>query len=1058
MQTVKQASSKFSRALMLALLLVANLLPILQLGNRVKADEIDSSKYSLTTRFLINNNTVKNGSEYGEGKFYFEPAFTFTNDAVLKNGDTLNYTVPSTFALEASPVTNLTGSDGTVVGTLTVNPTTNVATITITNEDYFKAHPDDKTIKALFTATWAPSVPRNVEQTFTVPGLGEYKLTRVVPDNDPTGYTKWGGQDKNDPTLVNWRVRVNRYASEDVTNAVIKDTIPANQTLVGNVTGYYFDSWSVTGKITGQKSFNQSIVTEKTDNSFTVTPDGQGLKGRGIYLIYQTKITGPVDLVEKKVYNSGVVTSAEGDHPFDGFAALTVTDGLGGATSEVEASLAVTKKLEGRSLQADEFSFELFDPTSNRVLQTKKNQADGTVKFDNLKFTNVGTYTYKIRELASNLPAVQNDANSEITATVNVTEENGEKKVATIYDRPSFTNTYTPSPVDVTLAAKKIFLGSKLLEKGQFTFELLNQADSSVLAETTNEADGSIVFPKLSFKKAGDYYYQIREKSLTNTLGITYDQTVIPVHVKVTDDNQGNLSTQVDYGQTPNFTNSYKPLDGSLQFKAKASLEGRDLKAGEFSFQVKDENGKVVDTISNDANGQLNFKSLNFSEAEVGKHTYTISQVKGSDPTITYDEKEVKVTVDVKDNNGQIVATPTYETEAEFKNTYKPSPTSVQLKTQTKLTGRDLKENEFQVVLKDSQGNTLQEKPNAADGQVNFDQLTFDKPGTYTYSLLQKSATIPGVTLDSKEVQVTVTVTDKDGKLEAQVSYDGQDATSFDNRYEPAATTADLKAQVKLTGRELKEGEFTFKVVDEAGNELTAKNKADGSLDFTPPAFTKPGTYTYTVSQVKGSEPGMTYDESNQKITVTVTDDGQGQLKNTVSAAPSFSNHFAEPNAATLHAKVNLNGRELKEGEFTFKAVDQDGNEIFAKNKADGSLTFVTPAFTKPGTYTYTLSQVKGDDPGVTYDGSSQKITVTVIDNGQGQLVVEVLGTAPSFNNSYKEPNVPNQDDSDPSNRPTSQGRKTVLPRTGQAMSSFLVLLGLSLLGLALVFTKWKKA
>ena len=163
--------------------------------------QVQPSQYEMTTNFTINTHPVQKNGKYGEGKFYIAPTYKIPNKVTLKNGDTLTYTVPNVFQVEATGLTEVSAG-GEVVGNVVVDPATNTATLTITNEAYFAKLNEEKTLTMSFTAVWADSVPKNVVQNFTMPGAGDYALTRIVVDEDPTGYTKWGVQNKDNPELI----------------------------------------------------------------------------------------------------------------------------------------------------------------------------------------------------------------------------------------------------------------------------------------------------------------------------------------------------------------------------------------------------------------------------------------------------------------------------------------------------------------------------------------------------------------------------------------------------------------------------------------------------------------------------------------------------------------------------------------------------------------------------------------------------------------------------------------------------------------------------------------
>ena len=612
--------------------------------------QVQPAQYELTTGFTINTNPVKNDAKYGEGKFYIAPSYKIPNSVTLKNGDTIVYTVPSTFKVEQTGPTNITAG-GEVVGTLVTDPATNTATITITNEAYYAKLNEDKTIAVQFTAVWADSVPKNVPQTFEMPGAGTYTLTRIVVDEDPTGYTKWGVQNKDNPELVDWRIRINRYAKPGVTNAVIKDTIPEGQEFVGPMTGYYFSDWENGTRV---DSFDGTTITNEDDNHFTVIPNkGGSLDGRGLFLIYQTRVTEPVDPVTKRVKNHVNFSSDTDKQDFDGFAPLTTTDGIGTGARSDEVIFQVNKKLEGRALKAEEFEFELVNSADNSVVAKAKNDENGLVKFKKVKFKNAGDFTYKIREVKGTLAGVTYDQNP-ITATVKVVNNAGAKTATVTYDREAFTNTYKAAAASLVVKASKT-LNGRTLAADQFTFELVDQ-NGKVVGTAKNKADGTVEFPAVSFDAAGDYKFKIREKN-EGAAGYTYDSTEFDVAVAVTDNGKGQLEATATYAKEAAFSNTFKPEAASLVVNATTVLkkgeENQPIKEGQFTVELVDKDGNVV-AVKNDKDGNVVFPALTFDAP--GTYTYTLRELKGNDAGIVYDEKTYPVTVEVTEGvQGQLI-------------------------------------------------------------------------------------------------------------------------------------------------------------------------------------------------------------------------------------------------------------------------------------------------------------------------------------------------------------------------------------------------------------------
>ena len=840
--------------------------------------QVQPSQYEMTTNFTINTHPVQKNGKYGEGKFYIAPTYKIPNKVTLKNGDTLTYTVPNVFQVEATGLTEVSAG-GEVVGNVVVDPATNTATLTITNEAYFAKLNEEKTLTMSFTAVWADSVPKNVVQNFTMPGAGDYALTRIVVDEDPTGYTKWGVQNKDNPELIDWRIRVNRYAKAGVTNAVIKDAIPEGQEFVGDMTGYYFTDWENGTRV---DSFAGTTITNEDDNNFTVIPNkGGSLDGRGLYLIYQTRITEPVDPVTKRATNHVSFTSDTDKQEFDGFAPLKTTDGVGtGARSDVVV-FQVNKKLEGRQLKAQEFDFQLVNAADNSVVATAKNDENGLVKFKKVKFKTEGEFTYKIREVKGDLPGVTYDEN-DITATVKVTDKAGAKTAQVTYDRQAFTNTYKAAATSLVVKASKKLAGATLAAD-QFTFELVDKATGQVVGTAKNKADGSVEFPAVNYDAVGNHTYTIREKN-EGAAGYTYDAKEVEVTVDVTDNGQGQLVANATYSSEEGFTNTYKAAASSLVVKASKKLAGATLAADQFTFELVDKaTGQVVGTAKNKADGSVEFPALNYDAA--GNYTYTIREVNDQKPGYTYDDKTLEVTVAVTDNGqGQLEAKATYASEEGFANTYKAAAASVVVKASKKLAGATLAADQFTFELVDQNGKVVGTAKNKADGSVEFPALSFDAAGDYSFKIREKNEGAAGYTYDASEFDLAVAVTDNgQGQLEAKASY--AKPAEFSNSYKAGAASlvVDAKTVIQKGPKEVdvpvKKDQFTLELVDKDGKVLHAlKNDENGKVVFPALTFDAAGEYTYTLRQVKGSEPGMTYDDKTYTVKVTVTDNGQGQL------------------------------------------------------------------------------------------------------------------------------------------------------------------------------------
>ena len=679
----------------------------------------------------------------------------------------------------------------------------------------------------------------------------------------------------------------------------------------------------------------------------------------------------------------------------------------------VEAS----KVLEGRKLKASEFEFELVkvkaDGSLGKVIATAKNGTDGKVEFPAVELTGEGTRSYRIREVKGDAGGVTYDGKSYgLTVDAHMSEGDDAKLDCTVsYDggsAPTFTNKYRAKGGFKAQATKR--LDGRELKAGEFAFELVD-ADGKVVATAKNGADGKVSFPEVTLDAAGAYGYRIREAK-GDKPGVSYDENEYGLTVAATDNGDGTLRCEVSYdgGSAPTLTNKYEAR-GSFGAQATKVLEGRELKAGEFSFELVDKDGKVVATAENGADGKVEFPEVELTAA--GTYSYSIREAKGDKPGVAYDGNEYGLTVAATDNGDGTLRcdvsydggeAPTFTNRYEAKGSFKAEATKV-------LDGRELKDKEFSFELVDADGKVVATAKNGADGKVEFPEVKLDAAGTYAYSIREKAGSAPGVTYDSQKHGLTVKATDNgDGTLRCEVSYDGGSAPTLTNKYE-ARGSFGAQATKVLEGRELKAGEFSFELVDKDGKvAATAENKADGSISFPEVELTAAGTYSYSIREKAGSVPGVSYDSKGRGLTVKTTDNGDGTLSCDVSydggSAPTFTNRYEAKGSFRAEAAKVLDGRDLKDKEFSFELVDKDGKVVAtAENGADGKVEFPEVELTAAGTYSYSIREAKGDKPGVAYDGNEYGLTVAATDNGDGTLRCDVSydgGEAPTFTNRYE--------------------------------------------------------
>ena len=717
------------------------------------------------------------------------------------------------------------------------------------------------------------------------------------------------------------------------------------------------------------------------------------------------------------------------------------------------------------ALKGGEFAFDLYegDLTAEQLkgkqpIRSAKNGEDGTVTFPAINYTKAGEYKYTIVEKKGDLSHVTFD-DAVHHAAVKVMDKAGKLDAAVAYDgdkadAPTFTNTYTAKG-SVELTATKIvavapgFTHDTKLKGGEYTFEL-KDADGKVLGTTTNKADGTVKFTrKFTLSNLGgaaskDFTYTIAEKPGTEP-GMVYDTHALIYKVTVADDGTGSLTAtpQVTSGDKT-FTNTYHPKETSVTLKATKRFTGGELAGGDFTFQLLDKDGNVIQTVQNDKDGKVAFQAISYDTP--GDHDYTIKEVAGNDPTVVYDTKDVKVHIKVSDEKGELKATATYDGEADVPTFTNSKPTTDVTVEATKiLTGKDLTADAFTFGLYDQAGNEVAKGTNDRGGKVELAVKNLNL-GEYDYTLKEEKAgqTVDGVAYDAKEVKVHVKVEQNQGdnnKTKVTVTYDGAaTAPTFNNTY-------DAKGSVILTATKTikvadgfdhttkpADGEFTFDLKDAAGNVLdTAKNDANGKVSFTREfqlsdldgAASK--DFTYTIVEQPGAEPGMVYDSHPLTYTVTVTDGGNGALNakaivTSASGSDTFTNTY-QPAATGLalgaqksYVKKDDNTPIVpKCGEFTFDVYE--GNLTAeqlagakpvrtATNGADGSVNFDAFSYAKPGTHEYTIVERKGDLPYVTYDAAVHHAVVTVADNaGTLQASVAYDGTnvtKPSFTNTYE--------------------------------------------------------
>ncbi len=684
--------------------------------------------------------------------------------------------------------------------------------------------------------------------------------------------------------------------------------------------------------------------------------------------------------------------------------------------SPTKESLGGSKIFEGKVLTAGEFGFNLYlsdaSWTKGALIENVSNNANGVFAFSEIEYVDAGTYYYLISESHGGQVIngiTYDDSVYRVKVTVSDDGRGSLVSVVNIYnsenvpvEAPVFTNTYLPSGTTADISGEKVLVGRPLRD-GEFSF-ILKDADGNTIETVKNDALGNFSFTELDFDTTGTFVYTVNEVKGT-VGGIRYDETVYTVTVIVSDDGLGSLVADVNGAENIIFTNTYAATSTEATIRGRKVLDGRLLKAGEFSFNLIDSNGQIIDVVKNEANGDFAFDAITFTAP--GEYTYVIYEVSGFLGGVEYDDTVYTLTITVTDDGEGTLTANIPPLSVEFNNKYSANSTTVQFSGSKKLNGRPLALGEFGFALVDADGNTIETVYNLSNGGFAFAPITYTSVGTYTYEVVELAGNAGGVTYDSTAYTIKVVVTDNgEGKLVASV--EGADAIVFTNSYKAESTDAEFGGNKVLDGRVLLDGEFSFVLKDASGNELeTVKNKADGKFVFSPITYTEAGTYVYTVSEVSGNAGGVSYDTHVYTVTVTVTDDMNGKLTASVSGDTGivFRNTYSADSAtASLAGTKTIDGRALVAGEFSFVLKDESGKELeTVKNEADGTFRFSTITYNKAGTYNYTVSEVKGELGGVSYDGTVYAVKVVVTDNGEGKLIASVEGAqAIKFANKYK--------------------------------------------------------
>ena len=747
--------------------------------------------------------------------------------------------------------------------------------------------------------------------------------------------------------------------------------------------------------------------------------------------------------------------------------------------------LKLSKSLSGRPMTEGQFTFTVTpaDEASANALGLLPGAnnfkspatAEATVGLIDIlaghevKFTQADagkTFTYTVAEKNDGKPgytyddavrtvtiAVADDGAGTLTATTTVSggpegthttvHKSGENKVESAlvpFHNSYSATTNTPGGTAAQVVATKTLTGRPMAD-GEFWFGIAYQGELVGYENLKPNIGGHVSFDALHYdtemlanlEAAGLAHRTDKDGKLAWTINYTAYEDLFGLpngvsattwsfgfKVIVVDNGDGTLTATVDYGGVePLFENVYgaeavdAAIIGTKKLQAAEGLAPADI-AGKFTFTVTaDEAGAPMPertTATNDAAGNVDFGKIHFTLEDLNR--------------------ALGVTDDATD---KAEADEADEAEAD--------------EAETEEADADA----------DANADEPSDESEPADPAA-------PRSHTFTYTVAE-SGSAPGVTNDTNATRkVSYTVTD-DGAGHLIVKRDGGDgaAFTFTNTYGVAPTDSSVTDQVKtvkrLTGRDLAAGEFTFELLEDGVTVASGTNDANGNVTLSPIRYEAPGTHTYTLREAcpnaLGLYKGVTYDGTTYTVVTTVSDNGDGtltathKLEGTTESAGFTNKYHAMPTQVSIGAIKVLEGRELKKDEFSFKLVGE-GIESAVTNDADGKINFDKFEYSEPGTYVYTISEVKGDEAGITYDKSVFTETVNVVDDGEGNLKASVTYTKGDksvegivFNNTYKKPEtpVPTPDPGTP--KTVTNIVKTVkgfLPTTGDQQAAALLM------------------
>lgn len=623
--------------------------------------------------------------------------------------------------------------------------------------------------------------------------------------------------------------------------------------------------------------------------------------------------------------------------------------------------------------------------------------------------------------------------------TQTTSAENLTGVITTTASVANLVNVYEAEPVspDMGLILSKNLSGRDWLQGETFNFTLVRYSPEDVSGTTVKSVSATeqnknvnIDLSSESYSVPGRYRYLLTENAVSAENGITYDTVERQFAVNVADVNMDgkleitsveNIMNTVVTGSAANgytvtatrFNNSYEAIKGAtvtLDVQKLMDAAGGTHTLHGFKFGLYDESGNVIESSVTDASGKATFTIVYAPDVAGETFHYELKEIDNGIHGITYDTTVYDVTVEIIDNyDGTTKASvdisldgAEYTDTVKFTNRYTPESGKLWLDAVKTLTGRELNEGEFQFQLLDENRQVLQTKSNAEDGTVVFDEITVDAAKDYVFYIVEVDDGKNGISYSKEEYKVVSTVV-QDGAsyVEYSTVYYDKDGNSvggadFLNEYKAAPAYYTITATKHLEGRELRDSDdFMFELRDENSILQTVENTGE-KIEFAPIEFNKAGIYEYRVSEKSGNVSGVTYDESEYKVVITVTDDGLGQLhadmavitkERAVSEIVFNNTYTAAPATDTLEGLKILQNKKLTDGEFDFALISVLSGETveIAKNGEDGKFNF-NITFETAGIYHYEVKEVNTHHSHISYDNTVYAIGYEVTDDGNGQL------------------------------------------------------------------------